>query len=225
MLNSFNYNEANVVEVSASLNSKFWTKEQAESYKDICDTWEHIKSQATVSPEQFDELFPKVKNLTTANKDVKAAIKIAEEGLGRELTLVEKHNTRNAIRLEKMAELTSASKDELVSLLKKEQDVLKLGAKVEIELEPKPEDAPKSKKQANVVYIDRTGDPNKKIGLFQKAKIDSKGQLFILIVDLGKQFTGEALAASSTEYSFSMLPVSRIKSFRIDVDGVMVDVE
>lgn len=223
MLNIFN-GEVNE-ELTASLNSKFWTKEQAEAYKDIQNTWESIKERATVSPEQFDELFPKAKNLTTANKDVKAAIKISEEGLGRELTLVEKHNTRNAIRLEKMGALTTATQDELKSLMDKEQAVLRLGAKVEIELEPKPEDAPKSKKQANVVYIDRTGDPNKKIGLFQKVKVDSKGQMFVLIVDLGKQFTGEALAASSTEYSFSMLPVSRIKSFRIDVDGVMVDME
>jgi len=223
MLNIFN-GEVNE-ELTASLNAKFWTKEQAEAYKDIQNTWESIKEHATVSPEQFDELFPKAKNLTTANKDVKAAIKISEEGLGRELTLVEKHNTRNAIRLEKMGALTSATKDELKSLMDKEQAVLRLGAKVEIELEPKPEDAPKSKKQANVVYIDRTGDPNKKIGLFQKVKVDSKGQMFVLIVDLGKQFTGEALAASSTEYSFSMLPVSRIKSFRIDVDGVMIDME
>lgn len=223
MLDIFN-GEVNE-ELTASLNSKFWTKEQAEAYKDIQNTWESIKERATVSPEQFDELFPKAKNITTANKDVKAAIKISEEGLGRELTLVEKHNTRNAIRLEKMGALTTATQDELKALMDKEQAVLRLGAKVEIELEPKPEDAPKSKKQANVVYIDRTGDPNKKIGLFQKAKIDSKGQLFILIVDLGKQFTGEALAASSTEYSFSMLPVSRIKSFKIDVDGVMVDME
>lgn len=223
MLNIFN-GEVNE-ELTSSLNAKFWTKEQAEAYKDIQNTWESIKERATVSPEQFDELFPKAKNLTTANKDVKAAIKISEEGLGRELTLVEKHNTRNAIRLEKMGALTSASQDELKALMDKEQAVLRLGAKVEIELEPKPEDAPKSKKQANVVYIDRTGDPNKKIGLFQKVKVDSKGQMFVLIVDLGKQFTGEALAASSTEYSFSMLPVSRIKSFRIDVDGVMVDME
>lgn len=223
MLNIFN-GEVNE-ELTASLNSKFWTKEQAEAYKDIQNTWESIKERATVSPEQFDELFPKAKNLTTANKDVKAAIKISEEGLGRELTLVEKHNTRNAIRLEKMGALTTATQDELKALMDKEQAVLRLGAKVEIELEPKPEDAPKSKKQANVVYIDRTGDPNKKIGLFQKVKVDSKGQMFVLIVDLGKQFTGEALAASSTEYSFSMLPVSRIKSFKIDVDGVMVDME
>lgn len=223
MLNIFN-GEVNE-ELTSSLNAKFWTKEQSEAYKDIQNIWESIKERATVSPEQFDELFPKAKNITTANKDVKAAIKISEEGLGRELTLVEKHNTRNAIRLEKMGALTTATQDELKSLMDKEQAVLRLGAKVEIELEPKPEDAPKSKKQANVVYIDRTGDPNKKIGLFQKVKVDSKGQMFVLIVDLGKQFTGEALAASSTEYSFSMLPVSRIKSFRIDVDGVMVDME
>lgn len=209
------------------LNSRWFNQKQIAATKEI----EGILNQAKalrasgMSEEAFDEAFSKAKGITVANKDVKAQIKIAEDGLGKPLTLAQKHNIRNAVRVDKMAEVTSLDRNILTSLLKKEQSYLGLGSHIEIEMEPKPEDAPKSKKASNVVYIDRTGDPLKRVGFFQRVKLDSKGNAFVLMADTGKQLIGEILEDAPIEYSYSMVPVSRIKSLKIEIDGQLVEIK
>ena len=210
-----------------SLNNKWFNPNQVALASQI----EGIKEEASklrksgMTVEVFEEAFGKAKAVTVSNKDVKAQIKIAEDGLGRPLTLKEKHNLRDSVRVQKMAELTSLPESELQALLRKEHALLGLGSNVEITMEPKPEDAPKSKKAANVVYIDRTGDPLKRVGYFQRVKLDSKGNAFVLITDTGKQLVGEILADAPTEYSYSMVPVARIKSLKIEINGQLVDIE
>lgn len=205
-----------------AINESLWTTDQKALNAEIRAISDQIREQA-VNPETFEETFPKAKGLTAANKEVKTMVASTEKALGRACTIEEKHNARNSVRLAKMAELTKAPRFLLEDLLKKEKQALTMGAQCKMTMEPKPEDAPKSKKPTNVVYIDRTGDPNKKLGWFQRLKIDSKGNVFLLMTDSGKQLVGEILADSPTQYSYAMAPIARIKELSVMKDNEWVD--